>query len=145
MSHALFDAIMDEKKLSIDAEVGALLGINRNGVSQYRSGHVAVGPAIVQRVYDVTGWTIEYIRELVADTTTPRVVRPRTAKQIAAAKRPRPKQKAAKPAKVAKPLKAKPVRAAKPVTAKKPATQNVPAKLTITKAPQWVSRVHRIV
>lgn len=135
MSHALFDAIMDEKNLLIDEEVGALIGIKRNAVAQYRSGSVTIGPAIILRVYDATGWSIERIRELVADATTPRRARARTAKQVAASKR----RRVVKQAKPAKPVKAAaPV--AKPVP---PAPADLP-RVTITKTPKWVSRVHRV-
>lgn len=130
MSHALFDAIRAEKNLTSDHQVGKLLGYTRNTIAVLRNGNGGrkVGPEIILSIYDATGWSIERIRELAADTTTPRA-------PVVRAKKPATKPWHAVASKRARP-------AAPAVVA--PVVPAVPSNITITKAPQWVSRVHRI-
>lgn len=129
MSHALFDAIAAHKKLRNDQQVGDLLGTKRNSICQYRNGQLQIGPAIILKVYDATGWSIERIRELAADTTTPRAPRIRPPKPVA---KPWPA------------VASRNVKPAAPVVVA-PAVHVAQSNVTITKTPKWVSRVHRIV
>lgn len=133
MSHALFDAVKKEKRIAYDVQLSAQLGLSRAQINRYRNCHDKITPALILRIYDFTGFSIEKIRELAADTVTPAapLVRP-----------PKP----AKPAKVSRPWHAvagKPAKAAAPKVVA-PVVPAALSRVTITDTPKWVSRVHRI-
>lgn len=73
MSHALFDAIKKEKGIQTDVELSAALGLNANQVNRYRNGRDPITASLILKIYDASGFSIERIRELAADTATPKV------------------------------------------------------------------------
>lgn len=129
MSHALFDAIKAEKGVAHDVQLSELLGLSRAQINRYRHDREPITAALILRIYDFSGFSIERIRELAADTATPRA----------------PVVREKKPAKVSQPRQpaAPQIAAPKPAKLVVPTVPVVPFRVTTTKAPQWVSRVHR--
>lgn len=127
MSHALFDAIKKEKGIDTDAELSGALGLNRSAqVNRYRHGHDPITASLILRIYDFSGFSIERIRELAADTITPPVKVRRS--------------KAAQVIRDWNPVASFSAKAVAPAVA----TPAKSSRVKITEAPQWVSRVHRI-
>lgn len=121
MSHVLFDTLIDECGVTGDVELAKLLDFSTARICEYRKGKINIGPGLILRVYDKVGMSIERIRELAADTTTPKVLR---------------KRKVSAPA----PKKVKQV--VLPI-AVVPHAVGKESMMTITETPKWVSRVHR--
>lgn len=123
MSHALFDAVKKEKGIATDAELSIALGLSSSSqVNRYRHGTDPITAALILRVYDLTGFPIELIRDLAADTTTPKVAAVRLPKS-----------------------QPQPWSAVKSwhSTAPAPKAARKSHQVTVTEAPKWVSRVHR--
>ncbi len=60
----LLNELGDFLNTNKDIEVAAHLGISGSMLSKIRSGDNALTCNMVLRIYDVTGWSIERIREL---------------------------------------------------------------------------------
>jgi plasmid maintenance system antidote protein VapI len=60
----LVDTMIEELKLRTDARVAKLLKVPPSTISKWRHGTAKVSGDKILRVYDVTGWSIEKIREL---------------------------------------------------------------------------------
>ncbi len=63
--HPLFDRILEVYKLKNDAALSRLLQIPPSNLSRYRSRVLPVGPNVILRVHDATGWSIKRIKGLI--------------------------------------------------------------------------------
>jgi hypothetical protein len=132
MSHALFDALQTHFKCANDTATARHLDIGSATVTKYRYGTNKIGPGFILRLYDMTGWSIEQIRSLMTDPRRSMAAERNDAKRAIAAKK-----KAATLATMAK-------------RANKTKPRNIGTadanlkRLTVTKAAQWTSTVHRV-
>lgn len=134
MSHALFDALQTHFKCTTDIAVGDFLDVSPRRLTDIRKGRDTPSPALILRIYDKTGMSIEQIRALVADTG------PKKLSQRAVLKAKTVARKAAK-ADLLAALVAKP---AKPKREGASVDEGKRTRLTVTKAHQWTSTVHRV-
>jgi hypothetical protein len=129
MSHALFDALKVLTGSKTDAVLSELLEISPSHVSACRTSRESIGADYILRIYDKTGMSIERIRELIK-SDAPKAP---SGRQITRMK------KAARDDLLSQ-IVARPKRAQR-----KSGEDNPRAKrLTVTKAAQWTSTVHRL-
>lgn len=140
MSQALFYALAERADCDSNAGIGRYIGMDTGDVSRWRNGKVKISASTILQIYDLTGWSIEHIRALIAD---------KSPKKVAPAPVKKPKKVALASVKKAK----KPPKvnllaeiAARPKRAQRKAGEDNPRhhRLIVTKTPQWTSTVHRV-
>lgn len=132
MSHALFDALQKHFNCRTDVELSPIIKISGNHITAYRTGRQNHGPALILRIYDATGMSIERIRELLADKS-PKPLSQRAILQAKYAEK--------KAANLLDALTAKP---AKPRRESASVDDTKRVRLTVKKTSQWTSTVHRM-
>lgn len=65
-TNLLLDTIMAEFNLKNDAALAQFLDVGAPAISKIRHGYNGIGGNGILNVYDKTGWSIETIRELLA-------------------------------------------------------------------------------
>jgi hypothetical protein len=129
MSHALFDALQALTGCKTDAKLAEFLGLTWARISDLRRGVRPLGAVYTLCIYDKTGMSIERIRELLADKTP----KAPSGREIA-------RQKKAARADLLSQIVARPKRAQRKSGEDSPRAK----RLTVTKAQQWTSTVHRV-
>ena len=60
----LVNSLLDFCDVQRDINLCRILKIHHSSIVRYRKGEIGLSATLVLKVYDLTGWTIEKIREL---------------------------------------------------------------------------------